>query len=335
MRCSLVLSTMFPLGMPQAQAVDDWLAAVECAAKYDFDVLIAGQHFLHDDLQMFQPIPMLARAAAVSGRMRLGTGVLLLPLLSPVRVAEDMASLDCLTKGRALMGVGLGYREHEFEAFNVSLKDRVGRLTEGLEVIRSLWTQERTTYRGKHFRLTDCGSNPKPIQQGGLPVWIAAHAEVAVRRAARIGDAWLISPHSDLAVVDRQIDAFKSVCAELGKVPQYHLERETHIAETDADAIDEARPHLDFKYQAYVRWGQERVMERDDRIDLPIDELLKDQRFLVGSPETIVRTVRGYRERLGITSMVFHVRRPAMDRAMVLRGIELLGSEVLPRLADL
>jgi len=72
---------MFPLGMPQAQAVDDWLAAVECAAKYDFDVLIAGQHFLHDDLQMFQPIPMLARAAAVSGRMRLGTGVLLLPLL--------------------------------------------------------------------------------------------------------------------------------------------------------------------------------------------------------------------------------------------------------------
>lgn len=334
MRCSLVLSTMFPLEMSQAQAVDDWLAAAERADEHGFDTMIAGQHFLHDDLVMFQPIPMLARAAAVTKTMRLATGVLLLPLQSPVRIAEDMATLDCISGGRAVMGVGMGYREHEFEAFNVSLKHRVGRMTEGLEVIRSLWTQKHTTYRGKHFTVTECGSNPKPVQAGGLPVWIAAHADPAVRRAARIGDAWLISPHSDLAVVERQIEIFKAACAEHGRTPQYLLERETHIGTSDAEAMEEARPHLESKYKAYVRWGQERVMEHDDRIDLPIDELLKD-RFLVGSPDTIVRQVRAYKERLGITDMVFHVRRPAMDRETVLRGIDLLGREVLPRLADL
>lgn len=325
---------MFPLGQSSEAAAEDWLAAADAASRYDFDVLLAGQHFLHDDVQLFQPIPMLARATAFAGDMRLGTGVLLLPLLSPVYVAEDMAALDCLAHGRTVMGVGLGYREHEFEAFGRRLGDRVGRLTEGLEVIRRLWTEERVTYRGRHFTMTEVGSNPKPVQPGGPPVWLAAHADKAVVRAARIADAWLISPHSGVAPIARQIGLFRAAAAEAGRTPELILERETHIAESDATALRDAAPLLEAKYQGYLRWGQEKAMAADDSIDMPIDELARD-RFLIGAPDTIAAQVEELHARLGMDRMIFHVRRPAMDRATVIAGIDLLGREVLPRLARL
>jgi alkanesulfonate monooxygenase SsuD/methylene tetrahydromethanopterin reductase-like flavin-dependent oxidoreductase (luciferase family) len=334
MRCGLVLSTMYPLGQSSAEAAEDWLAAAEAASRYDFDVLLAGQHFLHDDLQMFQPIPMLARAAAFGGSMRLGTGILLLPLLSPVRVAEDMATLDCLVGGRTVMGVGMGYREHEFEAFGRALADRVGRLTEGLDVIRRLWTEERVTFHGRHFTMTGVASNPKPVQPGGPPVWLAAHADKAVARAARIADAWLISPHSGLAPIARQVEIFRKAAAAAERTPELVLERETHIAETNAIALREAGPHLEEKYKAYLRWGQEGAMAADDRIDMPIDELARD-RFLIGGPDSIVAQIEALHARLRMDRMIVHVRRPAMDRATVIAGINLLGREVLPHLARL
>ena len=101
-----------------------------------------------------QTLPALARLAAGAGTMRVGATVILLPLLNPVDVAEQVATLDVITEGRFVFGVGLGYRDEENEAFGIAPGERVPRLVEGLEVIKRLWAEDEVTHHGRFFRLT-------------------------------------------------------------------------------------------------------------------------------------------------------------------------------------
>src|SRR5437762_10059934 len=126
--------------------------------------------------------------------MTLGTGCLLLPLHHPVEIAEQLATLDVITGGRFIFGVGLGYRDVENEAMGHDPKERVGRLVEGLEVIERLWNGEPVTYQGTHFRLRDVRISMRPLQRPRPPIWLAANSDAGVRRAARLGDAWLMNP---------------------------------------------------------------------------------------------------------------------------------------------
>src|SRR5207244_7996780 len=163
-----------------------------------FPTACASQHSLSDPFTYFQPIPTLARDSAEARGMTLGTGCLLLPLHHPVEIAEQLATLDVITAGRFVFGVGLGYRDVENEAMGLNPKERVGRLVEGLEVIERLWNGEPVTYHGTHFRLREVRISMRPLQQPRPPVWLAANADAGVRRAARLGDTWLMNAHATL-----------------------------------------------------------------------------------------------------------------------------------------
>ena len=164
MRLGLGLSVQHPPEDPQATRFAEHLAQVRAARAAGFSHVWASQHYVSAPYTYFQPLPTLGRVAAEAGEMALGTGVLLLPLHAPVDVAEQIATLDVITGGRFIFGVGLGYRDVENAALGVDPRARVGRLEEGLEVLERLWSGEPVSYQGKHFQLRDVRISLRPLQ---------------------------------------------------------------------------------------------------------------------------------------------------------------------------
>ena len=140
MRFGLIVAKQHPPGVSMVERFREHVDQVRAARDAGFDIVVMGQHYLSTPFQEMQTLPALARLAAEAGTMRVGATVLLLPLLNPVDVAEQVATLAVITEGRFVFGAGLGYRDQEYEAFGVQAKERVPRLVESLEVIRRLWT---------------------------------------------------------------------------------------------------------------------------------------------------------------------------------------------------
>ena len=314
---------------------DPRAAAAECLEQVrfvrdDFGTVLAGQHFLSQPWQMPQPVPWLARVAAEAGEMRVGAGLLLVTLLNPVEVAENVATLDAITGGRFVLGVGLGYRDEENAAFDVPV-ERVRVFTRKLDVVRRLLEGEEVTAEGPGYRLERARIGIRPVQRPRPPIWLGANADSAVRRAARIADTWLVNPHATLAELERQIGLFVE---ERGARPEeLPAIRELCVRPTDDEAVETARPYLDRKYQSYVRWGQSEVMPPTDTLRREWDELRRD-RFILGSPATVAAEIRAHEQRLGVTDLLFRVQWPGLPQEDAMRTLELFRSDVLPLLGD-
>src|SRR3712207_4261870 len=164
-------------------------------------------------------MPLLGRLAADAGEMILGTNIILLPLHHPVEIAEQFATLDAMTSGRIVLGVGLGYRQEEFAAFGIPTRARVGRLTESIEIIKRLWTEDDVTYQGKHFQLTNVSIRPRPVQQPRPPIWVGATSEPAIRRAALHGDAWMAAPSDTVPRMKELLALYRQARSEAGLPP--------------------------------------------------------------------------------------------------------------------
>jgi probable F420-dependent oxidoreductase len=331
MRLGLGLSVQHPPEDPQATRFAEHLAQVRAARAAGFSHVWASQHYLSAPYSYFQPLPTLGRVAAEAGDMSLGTGVLLLPLHAPVDVAEQIATLDVITGGRFIFGVGLGYRDVENAALGVDPRARVGRLEESIEVLERLWSGEPVSYQGKHFLLRDVRISLRPLQQPRPPIWLAANADAGVKRAARLADAWLMNPHSTLPTLERQLERFHETRDALGRPPAraIPLIRECYVAPDARTALAEARPFLEDKYAAYRAWEQDKALPAGESFAHDFATLTRD-RFLIGDAERVREEIARYQERLGITDLIVRVQWPGMDPARVLRSIRLLGDEVLP-----
>lgn len=237
-----------------------------------FHSIACGQHFLSPPYQNLQSLPLLARLAAESGSMNLILSILLLPLFNPVQMAEEVATLDVISEGRAVFGVGLGYRDIEYEAFNTTRRDRVGRFLESLELIQRLWTEEEVTCAGKHFRLSKATCTIRPIQKPHPSIWIAANDDSAIARAGRLGCTWLLNPHVTLSTLERQMPLYKAALARAGRsVPaDLPIIKEMHVAKTREEALKVAQPYLEPKYQAYADWGQDKPFLAKSRFACPL-----------------------------------------------------------------
>jgi probable F420-dependent oxidoreductase len=150
-----------------------------------------GKIHFTPETPFLSPIPTLAYLAAETKRIRLGTGVLLIALRHPLQVAKTVSTLDVLSEGRAMLGVGLGWLAEEFEALGVPFKERVGRVRESVHVLRKIWAAGKLEYRGRYYRFPETTSYPLPIQRGGPPIWFGGAAEPALQRAVELGDGWL------------------------------------------------------------------------------------------------------------------------------------------------
>jgi alkanesulfonate monooxygenase SsuD/methylene tetrahydromethanopterin reductase-like flavin-dependent oxidoreductase (luciferase family) len=325
-RFGLFVAAQHPAGDDPGARLAEHLEQVRFVREAGFHSIFAGQHFLPAPYQMLQPVPLLARLAAEAGDLRVGAGILLLPLLNPVEVAEEAATLDVVTGGHFVLGVGLGYREEENAAFGVP-SERVRVFREKLDVVRRLLEGEEVTASGHGYRLEGARLAPRPLQRPRPPIWMAANSDAAVRRAAYLADTWFVNPHASVAEVERQLALFRS---ERGSDPdELPMLREVCIAPTEEEALAVARPYLAPKYEAYVNWGQSDVLPPTDTLRREWDEL-RAGRFVVGTPEGAAEQIRALSE-LGVTELVLRVQWPGMPQRDALRTLELLATEVLPR----
>src|SRR5215217_1597450 len=239
MRYGLFVSAQHPEGVNLGRYLGEHLEQVRFVRDNGFDSVFAGQHFLSDPFQMLQPTPLLARLAAESGDLTVGSGVFLAALLNPVELAEQVATLDIICGGRFVFGVGLGYRDEENMAFGLT-SHRARVLEEKLDVVRRLLEGERVTAAGHGYWLEDAKLSLQSISGPRPPIWLAAHSDAAVRRAVRLADTWFVNPHTTVDELERQVALFKT---ERGTTPsELPAIREVCVRRTDEEAIKVARP---------------------------------------------------------------------------------------------
>ena len=193
-------------------------ALIEEAEELGFGAFWLNEEHFQDYARLgASPLVIGAAIAARTKRMRIGTAVILLPLHQPVDLAEQLATLDVISGGRLIVGLGLGYRDAENEAMGVDPRERVGRFEEGLQALDRLWSGEPVDLRGKYFPLRGVRISMPPAQRPRPPVWLAANTDVGVRRAARLGDAWLMNPHTTLDALARQVALFRETRRAAGE----------------------------------------------------------------------------------------------------------------------
>jgi len=162
----------------------------------------------------FDSVLALTYAAAVTTKIRLGVSVIVLPMQHPIHVAHQMATLDYLSNGRAILGAGLGRDDH-YAQFQVSREHRVRRFRESVELIKALWTESKVNYQGSIYHVDGATMALKPVQKPHLPIWFGGRHPDALRRAATIADGWMGSGSSSMAAFARDVPILK---AELEKV---------------------------------------------------------------------------------------------------------------------
>ena len=200
----------FGISFPQTQIGNDPAIIrnfVETAEGLGFERLTLVDHILgakeakdapwavHYTIEygFHEPLTLFAWIAGFTKSIQLVTANVVLPQRQTELVAKQAAQIDILTGGRMVLGIGVGWSKSEFEALNMNFANRGARIEEQVNLLRRLWTDELVEFEGKWHKISEMGMNPRPIQQP-IPIWFGAMEEVAVRRAARIGDGWLMSP---------------------------------------------------------------------------------------------------------------------------------------------
>jgi alkanesulfonate monooxygenase SsuD/methylene tetrahydromethanopterin reductase-like flavin-dependent oxidoreductase (luciferase family) len=328
----LYLTNQHPVGADMVEALRGQIRLLHHARDHGWDSVWGAQHFL-PTMAMTQPGPFLARLAAEAGELRVGLGILLLALANPLEVAETYASMDVVCGGRFTLGVGLGYRDVEYDAFGVPRRERVRRFKENLRLVEALWAGEAVSADLPWCRLNNATLTMLPAQRPRPPLWMAADSDRAVERAARMADSWIINPHATTSTIARQLELFHKVRRELGRPPLPELPaiKEVVCARTRERAVEIAKPYLTAKYEAYRAWGQDAALPPDETFDLPFERLRQD-RFVIGTPDDCLDQLLSWRDDLGVDHFIFRPFWSGMPVETALESMDMLSREVMPAL---
>jgi probable F420-dependent oxidoreductase len=296
-----------------------------------FDSVWLGEH--HNN-PVLSPAPLLrlAAIAARTRRIRLGTGVLLLPLYHPLAVAEEASTVDVISGGRLILGLGAGYAPEEFDAFGVPLKERGSRMDEAVALLQRLWSEDRVTHDGRHYHLTNATVAPRPVQRPRPPIWFAGWVEPAIRRAARFGDAWLGGPSATLPELSTCVRIFRDARNAAGRDGgEIALMRYAFVAESVERAREIAgRSFISSFEHTYFKWPHPVV--RRPAGDLTIERLAQD-RIILGDPATCIRQIERFRAELGLTHLICRISAPGVPPDAARTSVDLFTREVMPALS--
>src|SRR5277367_1147196 len=331
MRFGLIIRGQYPQGDDMQLRLREDLEAAKRAEELGYDCVAKGSHYSSYPFQYIQQIPYLTQVAMVAPKLRLIPGVVLLPLHSPLHVAEELASLDVMCGGKLVFGAGIGYREVEFRAFGTSLKQAGQRFEECLTAVKRLWTEDFVTMKASYFELDHANCTVLPVQKPMPPIWIGANANVGIRRAARMADAWFINPHNKIDTIADQMEVYKRALDECGKPfpNELPMAREVFVAPTRAEAIRLAKPSLETKYKAYKDWGQDKVMPSGDAFSIDFEDLMND-RFLFGSPNEVVEQILVLQRRFGVNTLILGIHWVGMPASLAMEQMQLISEQVFP-----
>jgi probable F420-dependent oxidoreductase len=295
---------------PYAEYYAECLDEVAAADRLGFDTVWLSEHHATEDGMMPAPLVAAAAIAARTERIRIGTSILVLPFHHPVRVAEQVAVADLLSGGRMVLGVGQGYAEHEFALFGVDRRHRGTLLDEAVAVLRQAWTRDRLDFHGRHWQFEDVPVTPRP--ERSIPVYVAGVSAAGLRRAARIGDGVLVYCATPRDLVARQ--------ALLAEAAPYLCTSILHVDRDPDRAWAEAAPGI-----GYLE-GQIASLSGQAAPALDRDE------YLVGTPEQVAARLVELREATGFVHFAHWARLPGLSHRRALETLELVATEVVPRL---
>jgi alkanesulfonate monooxygenase SsuD/methylene tetrahydromethanopterin reductase-like flavin-dependent oxidoreductase (luciferase family) len=310
--------------MDDAFEITDLYEQVDVMESVGFDSVTVGERHIHDE-GLVEPLTALAAIAARTERLQLGTTAVLPALYHPLHLAEQVAAIDHLSGGRMAFGTALGYRERELTPFGVALDHRVGMFLESLSLLKRLWNDESVTHDGDFWSFEDVYISPRPDD---IPVWIGGHADIAIKRAAYRGNAWIASASSTLEDLEEQIAVYEDSLEEFGMDRAENdviLMRDCYVADSKEEARKTIEPYLLNLYQLYARWGQTYMDEHEVEVDY--EEL--DEKFIIGSPETCIEELRAYEE-LGVDHVLIRCQFPGQSQESTLRCLSRFGEEVIP-----
>lgn len=317
-----------PVGSDAAQVFDDLLAEVVQAEQSGFDSCFMTEHHQVEDGYLPAPLVLAAAVAARTERITIGTAVLLLPLFHAMHVAEDAAVVDIISKGRLLLGVGLGYQDPDFATFGVPKSNRVSLLEEGIEIIRKAWTEEKFSFSGKRYDLKGIRMTPKPIQRPSPPIWLAAAADEALARAGRLADGWIVDPTPKIPQVQHRQEVYAQAARANGRTPQVILMREGFVARSREEALMIAGEAILFTHRFYWRQGAY-YHDVKKAEELTVERVAAD-RLILGSPEDCIAQIERWHRETGIEHFVIRFRHavgPTIEQT--LESIRLFGEKVI------
>jgi len=278
-------------GVPEARELTEFARAAEAVG---FDSVQVGDH-----IQWHAPIleatTVLATFAAATSRVRIASDVIILPLRDPVLIAKTVASLDVLSGGRMIFGVGVG-GDHpdEYRAMRVPLSERGSRANEMLDIARGLFSNERFSYAGRHFTIENVAISPRPVQRS-LPIWVGGTSDPALRRAARYGDGWIAAFVSERKFT-RLAERTRGFLLEEGRSPQGFTWGAFLFSNMGPDAAQAKAAGAEYISHVYRLPGEE-IMSRFG-IAGPVEVCADRVRTFVeaGADYVVLGPVCGYRE---------------------------------------
>jgi alkanesulfonate monooxygenase SsuD/methylene tetrahydromethanopterin reductase-like flavin-dependent oxidoreductase (luciferase family) len=338
-------------GQTMADVYDNHIKLAKQLEDLGWHSYFTIEHQNRPGANITSPSVYLSAIAQNTSRIRLGTMMWQLPFHLPMRLAQEVAMLDQLSRGRVEFGSGIGVHEHEFIRWGVDFYQRAAISEEAIQIIKMAWTQPEVTFHGKFFDYEEALPNPKPFQKPYPPIWAAVHSDEAMRFAARNNYHVAQNLDTDEAVA-RKFDIYRETwkeCGHEGPMPRVFLQRTVHVAATDEQAHAEASQFIGAATtrrvgggplaQTRVGWGSNiRGMGTDsDRPDdkargVTMEKSQTDYQFnidnglaVVGSPATVIKKLQQGQEQIGYDLFCTN-----FIAALAPDAIELFGKEVIP-----
>jgi len=327
-------------GLTQAQAFDESFNQVDAAEELGLDsVWLAEHHFSPDRAVLAAPIAIASAIAARTNRIRIGLAVHVLPLANPLRVAEEAATVDHISKGRFDFGVGRSGLTKYYQGYNVPYSESRARFMESLEIILKAWTEERFSHEGEYHTFHDVTVVPKPYQKPHPPTRIAVAGEETFPLMGKLGYPIFIGVNTPTPQLQERLTSYRNGREEAGHTgpDDVALRIPAYIAETGEKARSEpeASARQAIQYAATELATTAASQEIADRLQrtaaTPYEEILK-QRVMFGTPEEVVERLQAYQEQLGISGVVLEMNyggRIPYDR--VINSMRLLAEKVVPK----
>ena len=332
----------------QAQAFEDCFAEAELAEEVGLDSLWLGEvHFAPDVSVLAAPVTIASAIAARTKRIRIGTSVLVLPLGNPLRLAEEVATIDHISQGRFDLGIGRSGTPRPYNGYNIPYTESLGRYRESLEVILKAWTQERFSYDGEFYSYHDVCVVPKPYQKPHPPIHVAATSPDTFIKMGRMGFAISIALLAVPVAMKERIESYRRAWNEAGHggEPGISTRLSVYVAETAQKAYSEPEASTMAFYQRIASQitqpppglpeevRRERVARGERLRTITYDELLETGDAINGTPEAVVDRLQEIKEEFGLTRIEAEFGLGGrIPHERILNSIRLFADKVMPKL---
>jgi natural product biosynthesis luciferase-like monooxygenase protein len=339
------------MGRTEKEVIEEQLELMMTAEDYGFDSLWPAEHHFREYGHCGTPALILAALAMRTKRIRLGTGVVVLPLNHPVRIAEDYAFLDVLSNGRIDLGIGRGYQPHEYAGMGVDQSRSRDIFRESVEIIQRAWTEEQFSFHGEFYNFDDVTVHPRPLQQPHPPIWMASLSKETFELCGQYGFNLLCAPIFGFNVKNgaEQIQHYRDALQAHGRDPKragIAALSMTYVAETTEQARAEFRDGVEWYFRTFQKYvappkGQapiptfEMYAQVRDLLDYASwDNLVQSGAVVCGSPDEVVQQIGEMSELCGFTEYLAWTRIGGLAQDKMMRCMELMASRVIPQLRD-